>query len=925
MSEQFPEQAAQANYVTAALGFFAQMGPAEAIVHEDRRYTYAQVRAAVLAMAAALRTHGVRGGMNVVAVTKNHPESIILQLAMHLLGCRTGFVATYAPLRDQRDFISYADPDVLIHDSGLANGMIREALADLGRPALPVLSLGPEDGHPDLLAEMAAAADAAPRLEDALGGTATAAEPQSLFYTSGTTGQPKLVLHRQRFHQALFAGGQFYRASGEPPMRHLATQEFSTTSGQMPGLLALFQGGAAILATGLAIHEFLALIEQERVTSTFVSPLRLRELLAAPALASTDCSSLRYLNCGGSAAAPDVLAEAARRLGPVVRIVYGMTELPLIADYPFLDTDPAHPQRLRSCGTPFADTQIEIRDEHGKPLPAGATGQVWVTGTLLMDSYFRQPELTAQAVVDGWLDTGDIGYRDDDGFLYLVDRSKDMVITGKRCLKIYSRVVEDVLVSHPAAAMAAVIGVPDDDLGEAVHAFVVPAPGATVTAAALRALVTRELDDEDFAPRAVEFVAELPLTPMDKVDKQALRARYLGRPEPFPFRLAPEDRGTPARLYARRRQGGAPDRVKLPSGDMAHWVIDYDEVSLVLRDRRFSRNFRYPGAPRMVAEGDLSLVPDAIVNVDPPEHTRLRRIVQSAFRPGHEQQWGPVVTNIVGQLLDTIEAAGPPADLVANFASLLPIRVICDLLDVSPDDQRRLISWTGIFFSTSTASQADRAAANQEFISYVLQLIAAHRATPGTGLVDELIRSRDVDGALTEPELLQMIVAMFIGGQENTSATLARGIFALLRQPASYEALCADPGLVATAVEEILRYELPTEGAFLRVTTEDVKLPSGAIPRGRAVQASLAAANRDPAHFPDAERFDIRRDPNPHLAFGAGPHFCVGAPLARLELRTALGVLTARFPGLRLATGQQEAEFAGDTLVRALRTLPVTW
>jgi cytochrome P450 len=396
-------------------------------------------------------------------------------------------------------------------------------------------------------------------------------------------------------------------------------------------------------------------------------------------------------------------------------------------------------------------------------------------------------------------------------------------------------------------------------------------------------------------------------------------------PETFPFRLAPEDAGTPSRLYARRRRDGVPDQITLPSGDKAHWVIDYDEVSQVLRDRRFSRNFRYPGAPRMVAEGDLSLVPDAIVNVDPPEHTRLRRTVQSAFRPGHEQQWRPVVENIVGQLLDEVAAAGPPADLVPGFASLLPIRVMCDLMDVSPDDQKRLISWTGIFFSTSTASRADRAEANGQFLAYVLELIAVHRASPGTGLVDELIRSRDADGALTEAELIQMIVAMFIGGQENTSATLARGIFALLRQREAYEALCAEPGLIPAAVEEILRYELPTEGAFLRVTTEDVELPSGTIPRGRAVQASLAGANRDPAQFDDPERFDIRRDPSPHLAFGAGAHFCVGAPLARLELRTALAGVTARFPGLRLAADPGSAQFANDTLVRALHTLPVTW
>ncbi|HEY7429713.1 MAG TPA: cytochrome P450 [Streptosporangiaceae bacterium] len=396
-------------------------------------------------------------------------------------------------------------------------------------------------------------------------------------------------------------------------------------------------------------------------------------------------------------------------------------------------------------------------------------------------------------------------------------------------------------------------------------------------------------------------------------------------PEPFPFRLAPADSGTPSRLYARRRDLAEPRQIRLPSGDVAEWVTGYDEVSQVLRDRRFSRNFRYPGAPRMVAEGDLSLVPDAIVNVDPPEHTRLRRTIQSAFRPGHEVTWRPVVEGIVTELLDQVASAGPPADLVAGFASLLPIRVMCELLDVSPDDQQRLIGWTGIFFSTATASLAERVEANREFLGYVRALAAEHRTDPGTGLVDALIHSRDAQDALTEPELEQMIVAMFIGGQENTSATLARGIFALLRRPEALAALRADPGLIPAAVEEILRYELPTEGAFLRVTTTDTALGSAVVPKGCAVQASLAAANRDPGHFPDAERFDIRRDPNPHLAFGAGAHFCVGAPLARLELRTALAALIARFPGLQLAIDPADATFTQDTLVRALRALPVIW
>ena len=532
------------NYVVRALEFFADLAATEAIVYGNRRFSYSGVRAAVLDMAAALHRHGVRPGMCVVAVTENHPESMFLQLALHLLGCRTGFVATYAPLRDQLDFIQHAGAEILIHDSDEGGELIKE-LGNAAEPSL--LSLGPGGAGPDLLADTEAAAqarssgaqarssaaEAAPPVPEHFGlpfdpGSVTT-QPQSLFYTSGTTGQPKLVLHGHRFYQALFAGGQLYRAIGEPPMRHLGIPAFSTTSGQMPGLLALFQGGSVVLMDGFDMTTLLATLERERITSTFLSPLRLYDVLDEPLLAQTDCSRLRYLNCGGSAASPARLAQAIDRFGPVVRIVYGMTEAPLITDFPFLDHDPAHPERLRSCGKPFADARVEIRDDDGSVLPPGETGEVWVAGTLVMDEYWGQPELTAATLIGGWLDTGDVGYLDEDGYLYLVDRSKDIVITGKGAAKVYSRVVEDILVSHPGVRAAAVIGVPDEELGEAVHAFVVPEPGATVTAAQLRELVATDLK-KLYAPRTVDFVDALPLTSTDKVDKKALRTRHLTRP-----------------------------------------------------------------------------------------------------------------------------------------------------------------------------------------------------------------------------------------------------------------------------------------------------------------------------------------------------------------------------------------------------------
>ena len=494
------------NYVLRALEFFADQGDTEAIVHGDRALTYTDVCRIIPGMAAALRAQGVAPGASVAAVTANHPESVLLLLALHLLGARAGFVAAYRPPADQLAFVQQSGAELLVHDNGLGTELIQQL-----------------DGSVRTLttAELYSADSSSTDVP------ACGHEPSSLFLTSGTTGRPKLVHHGHRFYQALLAGGEYYRAIGEPPMRHLNVNGFATVSGQMPGLLALFGGGVIILpqSPDLDPRTLLDTIRDKRVTSTFVAPARLYELIEhvdrTPGSAA-GLSSLRYLNCGGSAASPTRLTQAIDRFGPVVRLVYGMAEAPLITHLPFLDHDPGHPERLGSCGTAFADMRVEIRDELGFPLPVGESGEVWVSGTLTMAGYWGQPELTAQTVADGWLRTGDIGYLDRDDFLYLVDRAKDVVKLGNGYSTAYSRVIEDVLVSHPAVRDAAVVGVPDDDLGEAIRAFVVPVPGLSVTVDELCELIVKHLD-VIYIPRDVEFLDALPLTSADKVDKRTLR------------------------------------------------------------------------------------------------------------------------------------------------------------------------------------------------------------------------------------------------------------------------------------------------------------------------------------------------------------------------------------------------------------------
>ncbi|HEY2577020.1 MAG TPA: AMP-binding protein, partial [Streptosporangiaceae bacterium] len=392
------------NYVLRALQMLAGYGDAEAVVHGDRRLTYTEVTNLTLALAATLHKNGVRAGDGVAMIVRNSPESASLQLALHLLGCRTLWIAYYEPQRLQIEFFEFAQANVLIYSAGLQR---REELATelAGRdPSRLVLALGHGDGPgDDLLADLPVQP---PGLDPAIVG----AGPESLFYSGGTTGRSKLVRHGQRFYEMMMAIAGYYRSIGEPPMRFLTTSAFTHTSGQMPAFLALFEGGTLFQETGWGPAAFLATIERERITSTFLTPALLYKVLDDPAVHAADTSSLRYLNVGGAAASPARLAQAIKRLGPVVRIVYGSSEVPLITDYPFLDHDPGFPGRLGSCGRPFLDMRVEVRDEGGVVLPVGETGEVWVTGPLLMSGYWQRPELTAETMVGEWVRTGDAGY-----------------------------------------------------------------------------------------------------------------------------------------------------------------------------------------------------------------------------------------------------------------------------------------------------------------------------------------------------------------------------------------------------------------------------------------------------------------------------------------------------------------------------------
>jgi acyl-CoA synthetase (AMP-forming)/AMP-acid ligase II len=504
----------QRNYVLRALERFAEYGDREAIVGRGRRLTYADLAAGVLSVAAALRANGVRSGMAVGVLVAHPPEAPTLQLAMHLIGSRSVWIDPAALRREVDDYLRLVPPDVLIYDPSTHE----EQAAQLGaRLGVPLLCLGAGGQGPNLLTPQ----PDAPSIADLLG----ADEPQSVFQTSGTTGVPKSVHHRQALYRQLDVLAQELLDAGERNVHHLTQTPLWHPAGQISALLYLFSGGLLVIMEKFDVGEFCATIERERVSSVFISPPMLYQLLDHPALDGADLSSLNLLSVGSSAAAPDRLRQGVARFGPILRITYGLSECPFISALPGVGDEPEHPQRLRSCGKPYGDVRVEIRGETGSVLGTGQVGEVWVASRMNFAGYWGQPELTAETLVDGWLRTRDLGYVDADGYLHLVGRVQDTIITGPGSRCIYPRPIEDVLVTHPKVRAAAVIGVPDTELGEAVHAFVVPDPDATVTAGELTELVRQELTPV-WVPHRIQFVDSLPLTGIGKVNTKALRARY---------------------------------------------------------------------------------------------------------------------------------------------------------------------------------------------------------------------------------------------------------------------------------------------------------------------------------------------------------------------------------------------------------------
>ncbi|MFI0355254.1 cytochrome P450 [Actinomadura sp. 9N407] len=382
----------------------------------------------------------------------------------------------------------------------------------------------------------------------------------------------------------------------------------------------------------------------------------------------------------------------------------------------------------------------------------------------------------------------------------------------------------------------------------------------------------------------------------------------------------------PYAAYAELRAKGPVHPIDFPRGTTAFLVVDHEHGRAALSDPRLSKDSAHSSVP---VDGDM-FFGGTMLGMDPPDHTRLRGLVAKAFTGRRVEALRPRVEEITAALLDKLAAAGE-ADLIEAFAVPLPIQVICELLGVPASDRDRFREWTAVLTVPARTAEARerRRDAALAFHHYLTGVFAERRARPQDDLISGLIDARDgaaalTEAALTETELLNTIALLLVAGHETTVNLIGNGVLALLQAPDQLELLRKRPELLPAAIEELLRYDGPVERASQRIALEDMEIAGTPIPKGAWIHVSLGAAGRDPGAFDGPDDLDVTRTPNRHVAFGHGLHFCLGAPLARLEGQIAIGGLLDRFPDLALAVPATDLRHhPTGSIVRGLVSLPV--
>ena len=396
----------------------------------------------------------------------------------------------------------------------------------------------------------------------------------------------------------------------------------------------------------------------------------------------------------------------------------------------------------------------------------------------------------------------------------------------------------------------------------------------------------------------------------------------------LPDLASPRFKADPHPLYARLRADAPVHPITLPGRQPAWLVTRYADVLDVLRDERFAkdranaldpqRRARQPWMPSL-----LKPLARNMLDLDAPDHTRLRALVQKAFTPRMIEGLRDRVQALADGLLDAVPATGR-FDLIRDYALPLPVTVISDLLGVPTDSRRQFHRWSRrIVATTSPRDLFVALPAIWSFMRFVRRLFALRRAAPQDDLISALIQVQEGGDTLSEDELLAMVFLLLVAGHETTVNLIGSGTLALLQHPEQLALLRGDPALSRSAIEELLRYTSPVEIATERFARAAITFAGTTIPRGEQVLAVLGSANRDERQFSQPDTLDLAREPNRHLALGQGAHYCLGAPLARLEGQIAIDTLLRRAPDLRLTVPPEALRWRRGLILRGLERLPV--
>jgi cytochrome P450 PksS len=406
-----------------------------------------------------------------------------------------------------------------------------------------------------------------------------------------------------------------------------------------------------------------------------------------------------------------------------------------------------------------------------------------------------------------------------------------------------------------------------------------------------------------------------------------------GRSSPHdPVNIAsPEFKANPYPFYARLRAEAPVCRMTLPTRETAWLVTRYDDVAAVLKDERFVKDTANALTPAQAARQPwfrkiFKSLKRNMLNQDPPNHTRLRALVNTTFTPRLVEQLRERVQQLTDDLLDAVQSRGR-MDVIRNYALPLPTTIISKMLGVPAADRHQFHRWSNAVIAAANSTWGlVKAVPNALLLMrYIRAFIKKRRADPRDDLVSALARAEEAGDALSEDELLAMVFLLLVAGHETTVNLIGNGALALLEHPDQLEKLRNDPALIKPAVEELLRYTSPVDTATERYAREDVAIAGVTIPRGDMVYVVIASANRDERQFPNPDALDITREPNRHLAFGLGAHFCVGAPLARLEGQIAINTLLRRVPDMRLTVAPDALRWRRGLLLRGLEALPVAF